>query len=43
MQKDIERTKILNTYGIEVLRFTNDEIDNNFFEVCRRIREKVED
>ena len=43
LQKDIERTKMLNSYGIEVLRFTNDEIDNNFFEVCRRIVEKVED
>ena len=40
-QKDIERTKILNSYGIEVLRFTNDEIDNHFHEVCARIKEKV--
>jgi very-short-patch-repair endonuclease len=42
LQKDIERTKILNSCGIEVLRFTNDEIDNNFYEVCAKIKEKVE-
>lgn len=42
LQNDIERAKILNSYGIEVLRFTNDEIDNNFFEVCMRIKEMVE-
>ena len=42
LQKDIERTRILNSYGIEVLRFTNDEIDNNFYEVCMKIKEKVD-
>jgi len=42
MQKDIKRTKMLNSYGIKVLRFTNNEIDNNFFEVCMKIKEKVE-
>ncbi len=42
LQHDIERTSILNSYGIEVLRFTNYEIDNNFFEVCMKIKEKVE-
>ena len=41
MEKDIERTKILNSYGIEVLRITNSEIDNNFSEVCIKIKEKV--
>ena len=42
LQHDTERTSILNSYGIEVLRFTNYEIDNNFFEVCMKIKEKVE-
>jgi|ADurb_H2B_01_Slu_FD_contig_71_961307_length_5310_multi_6_in_0_out_0_7 very-short-patch-repair endonuclease len=42
LQKDIERNRMLNSYGLEVLRFTNDEIDHNFFEVCMRIKEKVE-
>ena len=42
LQKDIERTRMLNSYGIEVLRFTNGEIENNFHEVCAKIKEKVE-
>lgn len=42
LQKDIDRTMILSSYGIEVFRFTNYEIDNNFYEVCRKIKEKVE-
>jgi len=42
LQMDIQRTKMLNSYGIEVLRFTNAEIENNFHEVCAKIKEKVE-
>ena len=40
--KDLDRTKLLNSYGIEVFRFTNYEIDNNFHEVCAKIKEIVE-
>ena len=42
LQMDIQRTRMLNSYGIEVLRFTNGEIENNFHEVCAKIKEKVE-
>lgn len=34
---DEERTSILSGFSIEVMRFSNDEIDYNFREVCRRI------
>ena len=41
-QKDIERTKRLNSLGLKVLRFTNNEVDHNFIEVCAAIQETVE-
>ena len=34
---DEERTKILNTYGISVLRFSNRDVDDNFRGVCEYI------
>ena len=34
---DEERTGILNSYGISVLRFTNNQIDQEFNSVCRQI------
>ena len=34
---DEERTNILNGYDLEVIRFSNYEVDNNFEEVCRMI------
>ena len=34
---DAERTAILESYGITVLRFTNTEIDTDFNAVCERI------
>jgi len=34
---DIERTQILEAYGLKVLRFTNDEVLNNFEAVCEAI------
>ncbi len=37
---DAERTKILEAYGLKVLRFTNDEVLNNFEGVCAAIGEK---
>lgn len=36
---DIERTKIFESYGLKVIRFRNDEIMNEFEEVCRKINE----
>jgi len=38
---DAERTKVLNDYGIKVIRFANSEIDNNFDNVCLIIDEEV--
>ena len=38
---DAERTKILNQYGLEVLRFSNTEIDRNFPVVCEKIDHTV--
>ena len=34
---DKERTKILNQYGLQVLRYSNVDINNNFDEVCEQI------
>ncbi len=39
--KDKERTKALSEFGIEVLRFSNLDVDKNFYEVCSVIDEKV--
>ena len=40
---DQDRTECLNEYGIMVLRFTNDEIDNTFQAVCEKIDRAVKD
>ena len=34
---DVERTRILEGYGLKVIRFTNDEVLHNFEAVCDRI------
>jgi len=34
---DLERTSILEGYGLRVVRFTNDEVLNNFEGVCQQI------
>ncbi|NET57985.1 MAG: endonuclease domain-containing protein [Symploca sp. SIO2E6] len=34
---DLERTSILEGYGLQVVRFTNDEVFNNFEGVCEEI------
>lgn len=36
------RTECLNSYSLEVIRFTNKEIDNSFLYVCDTISYKVE-
>ncbi len=38
---DIERDSCLRNLGIEVIRFTNKEVDHNFFEVCQAIELKL--
>ena len=36
-QKDMYRTQILESYGLKVIRFCNDDVDNNFYGVCTTI------
>jgi very-short-patch-repair endonuclease len=38
---DWERTQILEGYGLTVLRFTNDEVLQDWEGVCRRIEESI--
>lgn len=38
---DCERTQILESYGLNVLRFTNDEVLQDWEGVCRRIEESI--
>ena len=40
---DIERTDILQKYHLEVMRFKNEEIDQNFQSVCEKIDQKVKE
>ena len=39
---DEERTKILQGYGLRVIRFTNDDVMNDFDAVCKQIHEFIE-
>ena len=41
LEYDGIRTEILNAYGLEVMRFSNSDIDKNFVAVCEAIDEKV--
>lgn len=41
IEYDRARTEILKQYNIEVLRFTNKDIDDRFSEVCKTIDRKV--
>ena len=41
IQKDNFRTEKLKQYGLTVIRFTNEQIDYNFYEVCEFIDETV--
>ena len=41
IQKDKTRTDFFNSININVIRFTNNEIDNNFYSVCSFIDETV--
>ena len=39
--KDVQRTKILENYGLKVIRFCNTDIDKNFYGVCTVIDMEV--
>jgi very-short-patch-repair endonuclease len=41
IEGDRERTAILEGYGLKVIRFTNDEVLNNFEAVCEAIAEEI--
>ena len=43
LEQDAERTRILQTYGLEVLQIWNRDIDTNFSAVCDMIAETVKD
>lgn len=40
---DAERTKVLENYCLEVIRFTNSDVDRNFYGVCTAIDKKVKE
>ena len=42
-KKDQRRTEILGTYGLKVIRFSNLDIDNNFYGVCTVIDQEVKE
>ena len=37
LARDNERTAILTSYGLEVIRFSNSDLDKNFYGVCEHI------
>jgi len=41
LQYDKIRTDTLNQYSITVIRFTNEEVNKNFYEVCEHIEDIV--
>ena len=43
MEYDEVRTEMINAYEIEVIRFSNYDIDNNFSMVCKTIDDKVKE
>ena len=43
LEHDQARTEYLNGLGIEVLRFSNKEVDRNFTGVCEKIKITVEE
>ena len=43
MEYDRHRTEILEKYHLEVLRFTNLEVDREFDALCRKIDRKIKE
>lgn len=41
LMRDVERTQILESYGLKVIRFSNDEVMHQCEGVCRRIWEQI--
>jgi very-short-patch-repair endonuclease len=41
LEYDEARTEILNAYGLQVIRFSNSEIEKNFNDVCNVINEII--
>ncbi|MDA3860224.1 MAG: DUF559 domain-containing protein [Melioribacteraceae bacterium] len=41
IEYDVMRTEIINLLGIEVLRFTNEEVENNLRTVIKTISSKI--
>lgn len=41
LEYDEKRTQVLNKYGLQIIRFCNLDIDNNFYEVCGVIDREV--
>ena len=39
---DMERTKVLEGYGIKIIRFTNNDVMNNYEDVCDEILRLIE-
>ena len=39
--RDAERTRVLESYGLKVIRFSNDEVMNQFEGVCQNILEEI--
>ena len=42
-ERDDERTKLLNSFGITVLRFTNEQVENNINPVLKEIHDFLEE
>ena len=42
IQADIERTEYLESYGLQILRIPNSEINSNFYGVCEYIDKVVQ-
>lgn len=41
MERDAERTRVLESYGIRVIRFTNEEILSDYNRVIKEIQERI--
>ena len=41
IEYDEVRTEYLNTLGLRVIRFSNKEVDKNFYDVCEAIRKEL--
>ena len=42
MGSDLERSSVLEQYGLKVIRFSNREVDRQFYQVCQRIDSEVQ-